>query len=214
MKEVVVKTRFGAFVIESLLPKFDSIYAKKFYVPHALSFGLAALASPIKYDNLLYGLAHPNIDLCIDVLKEFGYKNLMVASTTHDGIHFLDEMGVYGKTKIKGIRNGKIGVLKEFNPLIELNLPKYTPKDICQGKNKKENIELVLNVLKGKGEKAREDIICINAGTILYLASMAKDLKEGYLMSKEAIKKGLPFKKLLEVIEATGGDLNKPKEFE
>ena len=88
-------------------------------------------------------------------------------------------MGVYGITKIKGIRNGKIGYTKEFNPLIELNLPKYSPRDICEGKNKNENITMVTDVLRGKGGKAREDIICINAGTVLYLAKKAKDLKEG-----------------------------------
>jgi len=208
MEKIITKTRFGAFTIENLLPKFDSIYAKKFYAPHALSFGLAALASPIKYDNFLYGLAHPNINLSVDVLKRLGIKNVMVVSTTNDGIHYLDEMGVYGITKIKGIQNGKVGYTKKFNPLIELNLPKYIPADICEGKDKEKNIRLVIDVLKGKGEKAREDIICINAGTILYLAKKAKDLKEGYHLAKEAIKQGLPYKKLIEFIIATGGKPN------
>ncbi len=213
MEKIIIKTRFGAFSIESLLPKFDSIYRKKFYAPHTLSFGLAALASPIKYDTFLYGLAHPNIELSINVLKKFGIKDVMVASTTHDNIHYLDEMGVYGITRIKGMRNGKIGYTKEFNPLIDLNLPKYRPKDICEGKDKKENIKFVIDVLRGHGEKAREDIICINAGTIIYLANKAKNLKEGYIMSKKAIKKGLPFKKLLEIIKESGGDKNKIKKY-
>ena len=213
MEKVIIKTKFGAFTIESLLPKFDSIYAKKFYAPHALSFGLAALASPIKYDNFLYGLAHPNIDLSMGVLKKFEIENVMVVSTTHDGIHYLDEMGVYGITKIKGIRDGKIGHTRDFNPITELNLPKYQPKDICEGKNNKENIKLVIDTLRGKGEKAREDIICINAGTILYLAKKAKDLKEGYIISKRVIKEGLPFKKLLEVIKESGGDERKIKRY-
>ncbi len=213
MEKIITKTRFGVFTIESLLPKFDSIYAKKFYAPHALSFGLAALASPIKYDTFLYGLAHPNIDLSIDVLKKFGITNVMVASTTNDKIHYLDEMGVYGLTKIKGIQDNKIGYTKTFNPLTELKLPKYKPKDICEGKNKKENIKLAIDVLRGKGEKAREDVICINAGTILYLAKKAKNLKEGYMISKKAVKEGLPFKKLLEVIKETNGDGKKIKRY-
>jgi len=213
MEKIITKTRFGVFTIESLLPNFDSIYAKKFYAPHALSFGLAALASPIKYGNFLYGLAHPNVDLSVKVLKSFGIDNVMVVSTTHDGIHFLDEMGVYGVTKIKGIRKGKIGYTKTFNPLTELKLPKYKPQDICEGKNKKENIKLAIDVLRGKGEKAREDVICINAGTILYLAKKAKNLKEGYIISKRVIKKGSPFKKLLEVIKETNGDEKKIKRY-
>src|SRR3989344_5083722 len=213
MEKIIIKTRFGAFTIENLLPKFDSVYAKKFYAPHALSFGLAALVSPIKYDNFLYGLAHPNIDLAIDVLKKFGIEDVMVASTTNDDIHYLDEMGIYGITKIKGIQSGKVGHTKEFNPIIELDLSRYKPQDICEGRNKKDNIKLVIDVLRGKGEKAREDVICINAGTILYLAKKAKDLKEGYMISKRAIKEGLPFKKLLEVIKESGGDERKIKRY-
>ncbi len=213
MEEVVSKTKFGAFTIESLLPKFNSIYAKRFYAPHALSFGLAALASPIKYDNFLYGLAHPNINLSINVLKKFEIENVMVVSASNDGIHYIDEMGVYGMTKIKGIHNGKIGYTKKFNPLVKLNLPKYQSRDICEGKNKRENIKLVIDVLRGKGEKAREDIICINAGTILYLARKAKNLKEGYMISKKVIQEGIPFKKLLEVIKESGGDEKKIKRY-
>ena len=213
IEKIIIKTRFGAFTIENLLPKFDSVYAKKFYAPHALSFGLAALASPIKYDNFLYGLAHPNIDLAINVLKKFGIKDVMVASTTNDGIHYLDEMGIYGITKIKGIQSGKVGHTKEFNPIIELGISRYKPQDICEGRNKKDNIKLVIDVLRGKGEKAREDVICINAGTILYLAKKAKDLKEGYIISKRAIKEGLPFKKLLEVIKESSGDERKIKRY-
>ena len=75
---MITKTGFGAFTIENLLPKFDLVYAKRFYAPHALSFGLATLASPIRYDSFLYGLAHPNITLSVNVLKKFGIRNAMV----------------------------------------------------------------------------------------------------------------------------------------
>ncbi len=213
MGKIIQKIGFGAFKIEGLLPKFDSIYGQKFIAPHALSFGLAALASPIEYDNFLYGLAHPNVELSIEVLKYFGVKNVMVVSTTHDMIHYLDEMGVYGETKLIGIQHGNVGKLKIWNPVKELRLPKYSPKDISEGKTIKENIKLSLDVLKGKGNPAREDIIAINAGTILHLSGITKGLEESYKTAKKAIKEGLPYKKLLEFIEATGGNLNKIKGF-
>src|SRR3989344_2551086 len=214
MEKIILKTGFGAFKIEGLLPNFDSIYGQKFIAPHALSFGLAALASPIKYDTFLYGLAHPDVELSLEVLRHFGVKNAMVVSTTHDGIHYLDEMGVYGKTKLIGVINGRVGKLKIWNPIKELNLPEYTPKHIGEGRDIRENIKLSLDVLKGKGDVAREDIIAINAGTILHLTRITHGLKEGYEKSKKAIKEGLPYRKLMEFIKETGGDLNKLKEFE
>jgi anthranilate phosphoribosyltransferase len=214
MKKVILKTRFGAFKIERLIPKFNSIYGQKFLVPHALSFGLAALASPVKYDTFLYGLAHPNVELSRDVLESFGVKNVMVISTTEDGVHYLDEIGIYGDTSMIGIQNGVKGKLKIWNPVKKLKIPKYTHKDIEQGKTIKENIKMSLDVLKGKGDKAKEDIIAINSGTILYLAGKVKKLEEGYKLSKDALKRGLPYKKLLEFIKETGGDINKLRKFE
>ena len=209
MKDIVKKTRFGVFCIEKFIPKFDSVYSGKFYAPHALSFGLAALATPIKYDNMLYGLAHPNVELSAEVLNEFEIRNVMIVSSTYDNIHYLDEMGVCGITRIIGIRNGKIGKLRHFNPLKELKLPCYSPRDICQGNTVEENVQLCVDVLKGKGEKAREDVVCINSGTLLYLAEMAEDLREGYYLSKNVLETGTPIEKLLEVVDATKGEKKK-----
>jgi anthranilate phosphoribosyltransferase len=214
MERIILNVGFGAFKIEGLLPKFDSIYGQKFIAPHVLSFGLAALASPIKYDNFLYGMAHPNVELSLEILKYFGVKNAMVVSTTHDNIHYLDEMGVYGINKLIGIQNGRIGKLKIWNPVKELKLPRYLPKDISEGKDIIENIKLSLDVLKGKGDSAREDIIAINAGTILHLSGITHGLEEGYKTAKKALREGIPYKKLVEFIEATGGDIKKLEEFE
>lgn len=206
MEEVIKKTKFGAFCIENLIPKFDEVYGGKFYVPHALSFALAALVSPVQFDNLIYGLAHPNVETSIEVLKRFGIRDAMVASTTHDNIHYLDEMGVYGTTKLVGMKKGTIGKVIYFRPTEELGLPRYTPGQIAQADSLEQNIKYCVDVLKGNGEQPREDIICINAGTVLYLAERAEDLKEGYHKAKEAVKTGQPLEKLVEVVEASGGD--------
>jgi anthranilate phosphoribosyltransferase len=159
-------------------------------------------------------MAHPNVELSLEILKYFGVKNAMVVSTTQDNIHYLDEMGVYGINKLIGIQNGRIGKLKIWNPVKELKLPKYLPKDISEGKNIIENIKLSLDVLRGKGDSAREDIIAINAGTILHLSGITQGLEEGYKTAKKALQEGIPYKKLVEFIEATGGDIKKLEEFE
>lgn len=205
-KKLIRDVGFGVFPIESMIPNFNKVYGGRFFAPHALSFGLATLMIPLKTDNLLYGLAHPDIEKSIKVLYEFGVENAMVVSTTHDNIHYLDEMGVYGKTKIVGMKNKKIGDTIYFRPTEELGLPRYTPKDISEGKTPNENIRYCLDVLRGKGEQAREDIISINAGTVLYLAEKAEDLREGFDMAKKIIKTGAPLEKLIEIIEKTNGN--------
>ena len=205
MGGIVQKTGFGFFLIENLIPKFDRLYGGRFYTPHTLSFGLAALLCPVKLDNLLYGLAHPDVELSLKVLREFGIENAMVVSCTHDGIHFLDEMGVYGMTRLIGMRQGMIGKLKCFYPTDILKLPKYAPKNITQGKTKSANIKYAINTLCGQGTAAHEDIICINAGNLLYLSQLAENLQDGYYQAKRAIKNKQVIEKLEEFIDATGG---------
>ena len=213
MIEVIKKTHFGAFSIEHTIPNFNAVYGGKFFVPHALSFGLAGLVSPVKFDSILYGVAHPDIETAIDVLHSFGQDNVLAVSTTNDGIHYLDELGIYGTTKIIGILDGKVGPLVHFRPTEELGLQRYTPDDIGEGKSIEENVSFVVDVLRGKGELAREDIVCINAGTLLYLAKKVTDLKDGYAIAKEVIKTGKVIEILKEVIVATGGDMSKLERF-
>lgn len=207
---ILKKCGFAFFCIEDIIPKFDKIYGGNFYVPHVLSFGLAALVCPIKTDVLLYGLAHPNVELSLNVLKDFGLKNIMVISSTDDNIHFIDEMGIFGTTRLIGTVDGyNNGELLKFNPLKELGLPKYTSNDIKQGKNKKDNIKYILNALSGKGIPAHEDIICINCSNILYLSGLVNNLKEGFDLAKKQIKTGQGLRKLEEYVLLTGGNLNK-----
>jgi anthranilate phosphoribosyltransferase len=206
MMDVTVRTGFGFFAIENLIPKFDQAYGGRFYAPHTLSFGLAPLVSPVKFDHLLYGLAHPDVELSLKVLREFDVENAMVVSSTHDNIHFLDEMGIYGVTRLIGMKQGMIGRLIQFDPTETLNLPRYTPKHIAQGKTKELNIRCSIKALRGIGEPAHEDIICINAGNLLYLANLVEDLREGYSNAKKALKHHWPLEKLEEFIQATNGN--------
>ncbi|WP_026887955.1 hypothetical protein [Clostridium beijerinckii] len=206
MINVLLDTGIGFFSIENTIPNFDKVYGGRFYVPHALSFALAAILSPIKFDNLLYGLAHPDIELATKVIREFGINNAMVVTSTHDELHYIDEMGAYGDTKIIEMCKGGIRKLKHINSKEFFNLPQYSPIDIAQGVSKEENIKYAMDVLRGCGERAREDIVCINAGTLLYLSNIAEDLREGYNLAKNSIRKGKPLDKLLEFIERTNGE--------
>jgi len=209
MEQVIKKTGFGAFLIENLLPKFNTVYGGRFYVPHTLSFGLAALASPVLFDHILYGLAHPNIELSADVLQKFDVTNALIVSSTYDGIHYIDEIGLNGNSRVIGIKDGKKGKIKVFNPRDSLNLPPYSVDDIAQGNTVETNVKYAIDVLRGVGQQAHEDIICLNAGSILYLAGKVEDFVEGYHISKNTVKTGAPLEKLIEVINTSRGEKRK-----
>jgi anthranilate phosphoribosyltransferase len=206
MISILERTGLGFFKIENQIPKFNLRYGGRFYAPHVLSFGLAGMILPFIPDSLLYGLSHPNIELSARVFQRFGYKNAMVVTNTDDGVHFLDEFGVFGTTSIIGVRNGDLGKMASFATSDVLGLPKYTQDSIKPGKSKLDNIRLAVQVLGGKGEPAIEDIVSVNAGTLLYLAGKAGDLRQGYTACKRVIRKRYPIEKLKEFIKATGGD--------
>lgn len=206
MTAILKETGLGFFKIESQIPRFNSLYGGKFYAPHVLSLGLAGMVLPFKSDSMLYGLAHPDVELSAKVFQRFGYKNVMVVTTSDDGVHFLDEFGIFGTTSIIGIRDGNLGKLVNIRTSDILKFPNYTRDLIKPGFNKVDNVRLALQVLSGKGEPAREAIVCVNAATLLYLAGKVEDLKEGYIYAKQAIKKGYPIEKLKDFIKATFGD--------
>lgn len=207
-EQILKTTGLGFFSIEGQIQKFDSLYGGKFHAPHALSFALAALVLPIKPNLMFFGLSHPAVSTSVKVLDKFGYKNSFVVASTDNGLHYIDEVAVFGTTYVCGNRNGKVGKINCIQPANELNLPRYSREDIKPGENIEENILLGLKVLQGIGDRAREDMVCVNSGTILYLAGKVKNLNDGYLLSKNIIKEGKAMEKVRQLIVETGGDLD------
>lgn len=206
MVDILKKTGIGFFKIEKEIPKFDSVYGGKFYAPHVLSFCLPALVLPFKPGEILYGLAHPNIDLSLQVFSRFKRNNVMVVSSTDDGVHFLDEVGVFGTTTIIGTRDGVIGKQITTDPASTLHFPRYNRNDISPALEREANIRIAIHSLMGKARPALVDLVCVNSGTLLYLGGLADNLEDGYKKSKQAIQKGLPILKLKQLIKSTGGN--------
>ena len=203
-----------AFVnIQNFIPRFDLLYTGKFFAPHVLSFGLPAIITPVKGDFVLYGLSHPDITLSANVLREFGIKEGMVVSSTNDGIHYLDEMGIYGSTQTIQIKKGEVCSIQNFNPNSELMLSAYTSQDIAERKIVSENISCAVRALKGSGKGAHMAIICLNAAKMLCLSGIVQSMKEGYHVARKSIENGSAFRKIEAYIEFTGGNLNKLKEY-
>ncbi len=213
MINILKKTGLGFFKIENQIKKFDSKYGGNFYAPHVLSLGLAGTVLPFKPNVLLYGLSHNSINTSAEVFLKLGYKNVMVVTTTDDGVHFFDEVGVFGTTSIIGAKNGVIGNIKSIQTANILKFPRYDRESIMQGNNKEMNIKKGVQALSGKGNEALIDIICVNAATILFLSDKASNITDGYNKAKIAIESGLAIKKLEEFIMLTGGNSNKYKKY-
>ena len=175
-----------------------------------MSFALAGLSFPIKIDSLAYGLSHPNVKLSLEVYKEYGLKNVLVYTSTEDGVHYLDELPIAGHVNLVGMKDGIVGRqisanIKEAFPLNS----NYSLKDIAEKEDQIDNVKASLKVLRGIGEESHVDAICINAALIILLARRVKSLNEGYLLAKKNIENGSVFKLFLDVVELYGGSKEK-----
>ena len=208
IENVVLKSGFAFCGVEGVVPKFDAKYGGRFFAPHILSFGLAGLLSKVGYDKILFGLAHPDIELSLKTLREFNIEDGIVVTSSDDGIHYLDEIGVHGMTKLVGMQRGAIGRTLNFQPTDILGLPKYKADDLRPG-SAQNNIRAVFNVLQGSGSPAHEDVICVNAANLIYLADLAKDLSEGFKIAKDTLRSGKVIQKLEDYCILTNGDMSK-----
>ena len=78
MVDVMVGTGFGAYSIEAMVPRFDSVYGGRVYSPTPLSFALPAMINPVVCDSVFYGVSHPDISLALEVFSELGYKDAIL----------------------------------------------------------------------------------------------------------------------------------------
>ena len=205
-KKVLNKSGFGIFPIEKLVPKFDKVYGDVFYAPNILSYGLAALICPIKPEIVLYGLANDELKISGDILSNFGVNKYRIVSNKVNNIYFMDELNVFGESKIYDSHNQE-EINYKFNKI--LNLPLYDTKDIKQSNNMRDNIKKSLDVLKGKEKGAYEDLIALNAGNILQLSGLCNTIQEGYYIAKDKIENGDIIEHLRNIIISGDGDIDK-----
>lgn len=205
MIETLLATKFGMFTIEELIPKFDAVYGGKMFCPTPLSFALPAVVNPIACDALLYGLSHPNISLAHDVFVELGYKNFMVVVSSHDRVHFIDELSTVEHNFVGKAECGNAGSIEEISVSEITQQPSSHPDVLCSGDSLIENVQIAIKILKGKSPGPCEDTVALNAAGILVLAGKSPTLAEGFKLATETIRNGAGFQKLGEFVNATGG---------
>ncbi|MFN4133154.1 MAG: anthranilate phosphoribosyltransferase [Candidatus Hadarchaeales archaeon] len=133
------------------------------------------------------------------VLLKLGSERAMVVH----GIDGLDEISTIGKTKIAEVREGKV-VTRVVQPE-DFWMRRASPADLG-GMTVEENARVLLRVLKGE-KGPRRDIVVLNAAAALVVGGLVEDILEGIPIAEESIDSGMAYRKLQELVEATGGSL-------
>jgi anthranilate synthase/phosphoribosyltransferase len=162
---------------------------------------LGPLLNPADADCQLIGVYSE--ELCIpmaEASKILGKKRVMVVH----GLDLLDEISVSSPTKVVEI--DEKGSVKDYilDPA-DFGIGPFSKKELTGG-SPKENVLLALDLLDIGGRDAGErpaikEAVALNAGAALYIYGLAENIRDGYLMAKEALKTGRVLEKLTQIRE-------------
>ncbi|MFI1648634.1 hypothetical protein ACH4XT_17075 [Streptomyces avidinii] len=200
MATAIERTGLAFVPIEDRIPVLDGVYGGRFHVLNPLSFGLAALAPGLRGGVLIYGLAHPNVELSARVLSRFGVTQaLVVASGTTSG-YYADEFGLADRSLTCRVQDGVVG------PVVETTAEDLTALGLAPpGRHLRppsvasEAIQWVLDTLAGEGRPEHLHLICLNTAVMLVTAGLARDLTDGYQQAEATITCGRAWSKVEEL---------------
>jgi anthranilate phosphoribosyltransferase len=160
---------------------------------------LGPLTNPAGAKAQLLGVFDPSLTeaLC-QVLKRLGSERVMVVH----GMDGLDEISTLGVTKVSELRDSRVETY-ELTPE-QFGIPRAKAEDLLGG-TVEENARLLLEILKGR-RSPRRDIVLLNAAAAMVVGGISHDLKDALEAAKEAVDSGAAYRKLIDFIEATGGD--------
>lgn len=157
---------------------------------------LGPLANPAGATMQLFGVySEELVEPLAHVLRNLGVKRAMVVY----GRDSMDEISLSAETKVCEFKND------EFKSYVikpeDLGLTRCNKEDLVGG-TPQENAAIVNDILGGaKGPKP--DVVLLNAGAAIYLASDGITLKDGIEKAREIIVSGKAKKQLKEFIEET-----------
>lgn len=157
---------------------------------------LGPLANPAGATMQLFGVySEELVEPLAHVLRNLGVKRAMVVY----GRDSMDEISLSAETKVCEFKND------EFKSYVirpeDLGLTRCNKEDLVGG-TPQENAAIVNDILSGaKGPKT--DVVLLNAGAAIYLASDGITLKDGIEKARDIIVSGKAKKQLEKFIEET-----------
>lgn len=158
---------------------------------------LGPLTNPAGAKFQLIGVYDPDLTEPIaNVLKNMGSIRAFIVHSEEG----LDEISISGKTKITELRNKKISTYL-ISPE-NFGLKKGSMEEILGG-SMDENVELALDVLSGKEQGTRRNIVLLNTAFVLQVAGVTNDITDAINLSAQSIDSGAAMEKLERLREMT-----------
>ena len=158
---------------------------------------LGPLTNPANASIQLLGVYNNDlVEKLAEVLKNLGVKRGM-AVCGNDG---LDEITLTGPTHCCEIRDGG---LTSFDITPEQFGFETCDLEELIGGTPQENAQITRDILSGKENGAKRNVILMNAGIAIYLGKEGITMEEGVALAKEMIDSGKALEKLEEFVKET-----------
>ncbi len=155
---------------------------------------LGPLANPAGAEAQVMGVADEALmELVINALDIIGIRRAMVVHS--DG---LDEISTMGETKILKLKDGHVTAIT-LNPL-KHGIKKANLEDL-KGGDAATNAGIVRDILSGKDNGARKDIVVLNAAAAIVVGGLADDFNRAIDMAETSISDGGAARCLEKMIE-------------
>lgn len=155
---------------------------------------LGPLANPSNAKAMVVGVYDPKLtEKIAGAMKMMGVERAFVVSSEEG----MDEISVCSATRVSEIKDGKVVSFK-ITPE-EFGFKRAEQEDIVGG-DASVNAQITRDILSGKLEGPKKDIVLLNAGATLYVGGIAASMEEGIELAKKTLESGAAAKKLEELI--------------
>lgn len=157
----------------------------------------------------MIGVPHPaQIPLVVEVMRQMGYERGIVPCGSSDEFpdRFMDEFSTLGTTRVAELRDGQIREY-EFKPE-DAGIERARYADVAAADSPQENVLRLLRVLSGKGTKAFEDLVCLNAAVGLLFMDKVADVRQGLEVARKVVRGGAAVEQLKATIRSQNRDAN------
>jgi len=157
---------------------------------------LGPLTNPADAKRILMGVFHADlVGIQARVLQAMGMDHALVVYG-RDG---LDEISLEGPTLVGELKDGQVHEYEIHPQEFGLNTAPSNSFKVGDAEESKAIVLGVLNKVLGPAS----DIVCLNAGAVLYVADVAPSIASGIQMAKAAIESGAARQKLDQFVAAT-----------
>ncbi len=192
------RTNFTFCDASQYFPRMGKLYVGKFLFPHPLSYVLS-IASGLEFRRILFGLSLSQTELVAELLQDLGMDRFMVVAGTDLRGKTLDEISNIGPTKVSDNFTGSIRTYTITPEDFGFKTHKY--EAIQQGNSVSDNVSILKRALSGEIKDGAYEVVVMNAGALISVASDNLDMKEGIKKAQKAIDSGEALVKLNEVIQ-------------